>query len=369
MIGVVNPVCIAAPYLHKVSSLINLQNSTETFDIQLAYAKNATLMFSLGEYFPSEIVPTTSPISSSSYPTNTQTSSSTAEAGTSSKSLSDGGIAGVAIGGSAVLLLAAALLYLYGCHQTMAELIKRNRNLPLSYNTGYHSMSSNAIFSPKIPQSRVESLTPGRYSGARALYTGSPSGTESYRSRSPPIDETLEFMIPPLNLAGSPRSMSPLQSPLVGRPRADSPTYPMSMSRVTSMNEPIYRQPYQPLNMAEPPLRHVSCRGKVAQLLTVEYRLQRFNSQHGPQELPADLESGTATMQNWQQEFRNEKSSNQWDSPGWFFATLMNRNLCYFRSLGLSVAFVYIYQWLVSESLRSGYGGLKLRWNYYPIWI
>ena len=221
-------------------------------------------MFSPGQYFPSEIVPTPSPTSSASATsTSTQTSSSTAVPAASSKALSNGAIAGVAIGGSAVLLIAATLLYLCGRQRTMGELIKHNQNPPVSYIPGHLSLSSNGTFSPKISQSNVDSLTPGRYSGAGPLYTRSPAGTESYRSQSPPIDENSEFMIPPLNLAGSPRSVSPLQSPLVGRPIADSPTYPLSMSPVTPINETMY-QPYQTLNnIAISPLRYVLTSSRV----------------------------------------------------------------------------------------------------------
>ncbi|KFY65133.1 hypothetical protein V496_02799 [Pseudogymnoascus sp. VKM F-4515 (FW-2607)] len=79
MVGVINP------------------NSTQTLDVQLAYAENSTLMFSPGEGYPSETTtPATSP-SSSSAPAN------------SPITLSSGAIAGIAIGGIAMILLIAVL--------------------------------------------------------------------------------------------------------------------------------------------------------------------------------------------------------------------------------------------------------------------
>ncbi|KFY09873.1 hypothetical protein V491_07933 [Pseudogymnoascus sp. VKM F-3775] len=76
MVGVINP------------------NSTQTLDVQLAYAENSTLMFSPGEGYPSETTaPATSP-SSSSAP---------------SHSLSSGAIAGIVIGGIALILLIVIL--------------------------------------------------------------------------------------------------------------------------------------------------------------------------------------------------------------------------------------------------------------------
>ncbi|KFX85712.1 hypothetical protein V490_09464 [Pseudogymnoascus sp. VKM F-3557] len=79
MVGVINP------------------NSTQTLDVQLAYADNSTLMFSPGEGYPSEtLTPATSP-SSSSAPAN------------SPITLSSGAIAGIVIGGIAMIVLIVVL--------------------------------------------------------------------------------------------------------------------------------------------------------------------------------------------------------------------------------------------------------------------
>ncbi|KAH8885062.1 hypothetical protein GQ53DRAFT_770268 [Thozetella sp. PMI_491] len=95
MIGVVNP------------------NSTETLDIQMQFANNATLQLTPGDNWPQEGASSTASVPSStatSNPANTGASSSSG----GGSSLSTGAIAGIAIGGAAVVILAATLLYLCG---------------------------------------------------------------------------------------------------------------------------------------------------------------------------------------------------------------------------------------------------------------
>ena len=99
MIGVVNP------------------NANETLDLQLQYLSNATLMLVPGENFPTEGASSTlaTATATSTSAAATSTSSSSPSGGASnSPSLNAGQIAGVAIGGAALLLLAAALIYLCG---------------------------------------------------------------------------------------------------------------------------------------------------------------------------------------------------------------------------------------------------------------
>ncbi|TGO60481.1 hypothetical protein BOTNAR_0145g00060 [Botryotinia narcissicola] len=113
-------------------------NSTQTFNNQLEYAKNSSLQFSPGENFPVEA---TSSSSSSARPTSTSSSgdspSTTTSASTiivtdsshsssSSSKLSPGAIAGIAIGASALVLLASAHLYLCGRQRTIKEIIHHN---------------------------------------------------------------------------------------------------------------------------------------------------------------------------------------------------------------------------------------------------
>lgn len=89
---------------HHMIGVIN-PNETETYDDQLKFAQNATFQMAPGDPWPSE-TPLPSPRPSSS-------SSASSSSGGSS-GLSSGAIAGIAIGGAAVLVLAAALIYLCG---------------------------------------------------------------------------------------------------------------------------------------------------------------------------------------------------------------------------------------------------------------
>lgn len=90
MIGVINP------------------NSTETLDIQLDYTKNTTLQLSPGDPLPSETA------ASGSAGATSQPTSGSSPGGHSGSRLSSGAIAGIAIGGAVVVVLAAALIYLCG---------------------------------------------------------------------------------------------------------------------------------------------------------------------------------------------------------------------------------------------------------------
>lgn len=267
-------------------------NSTETFDTQLAYAKNATLMFSPGEYFPSEIVPTTS----SSVPSATSTSFSTATAApvatstqsaSSGHALTTGAIAGIAIGGAAVLVLGAALIYLCGRQRTMGELLQSQAKPVLpSYVPTNASMSSSATGSPpKIPQFDFNAAAPRRYSAQTppppaGFFDRSAADSESYRSRSPPFGEgrEREFMIPSINIPRSPENMSPegRQSPITRRPVPDSPLRPSPIS-------PLGETMYMPLHMEPPPVQPPVNFG-------IPPGITRYDSQSGPHELAVESE-------------------------------------------------------------------------------
>ncbi|KAJ1327897.1 cell wall integrity and stress response component [Microdochium nivale] len=101
MIGVINP------------------NSTHNLDIQKQYQELATFQLSPGEPFPDEHPPSITPTNPAIAPTLTPTSttpqaSSGAQSSGSGSGLSTGTIAGIAIGGAAVLLIAIALIYFCG---------------------------------------------------------------------------------------------------------------------------------------------------------------------------------------------------------------------------------------------------------------
>lgn len=149
-------------------------------------------MFSPGQYFPSEIVPTTSSTSPATTVTSTAAASSTStQAASSSHSLSTGAIAGIVIGGAAVALLGAVLIYLCGRQRTMGELLRSRppSSPPASIPTHRAVTSTTSTDPPKIPQLDFNAAARRRYS-VNALF----ADVESYRSqwRSPPMEETRE---------------------------------------------------------------------------------------------------------------------------------------------------------------------------------
>lgn len=111
MVGVINP------------------NSTFTYDIQLAYAQNATYQMTPGEAFPSETA-------SSSTASSTSGTSSSSSSSDDSHRLGTGAIAGIAIGGAAVAILAAAILYNCGRRGGMDRAFHHGR----MYNSGVPPM-------------------------------------------------------------------------------------------------------------------------------------------------------------------------------------------------------------------------------------
>jgi hypothetical protein len=78
-----------------------------------------------------------------------------------------------------------------------------------------------------VPKTYIENdpLNMHRYSNQVSSYPHSEAGTESYRSRSPPVDEVREAVIPPMNLGGQQRNYSPAGRNSVGvtRPVPQSP--------------------------------------------------------------------------------------------------------------------------------------------------
>jgi hypothetical protein len=201
-------------------------------------------MFSPGQDFPSEIVPTNS---STSYPT---AASSGTPSSASSHSLSTGAIAGVAIGGAAIVILGAALIYLCGRQRTLGELLRSQpRSGPPSYmppyaSSGHPSMaSSTPDHPPNIPQSDFTAAPGQRYSAQGWLYEGSAAEMECRRSfsRSPLVEGMRErdLMIPSIYIAGTPGDMSPepIQSPPIRRPVPESP---LRLSPISTFGETMY---------------------------------------------------------------------------------------------------------------------------------
>ncbi|PQE27260.1 extracellular serine-rich protein [Rutstroemia sp. NJR-2017a WRK4] len=150
------------------------ENATQTLDVQLEYALNATLEFSPNEYFPKEVAKTTE--------------------AHSHKTLSGGAIAGIVIGGVAVLALAAAVIYMCGRHRTMKEIVKNPANPQSNNPMNHHSyMSEPAMSEAHYPNK----LSPGLagMDGASGRFSPHNGGgyphteTDSFRSRSPPVEE------------------------------------------------------------------------------------------------------------------------------------------------------------------------------------
>lgn len=99
------------------------QRENATLKVQKEFAANATFQLNPGEPLPSE--------TSSTKPSQSSTpgSGSGSDSHSHGSSLSAGAIAGIAIGGAAVLILAGALLYLCGRRERLDSFMHRhNRN-------------------------------------------------------------------------------------------------------------------------------------------------------------------------------------------------------------------------------------------------
>ncbi|KAG4031554.1 hypothetical protein MFRU_009g03170 [Monilinia fructicola] len=213
-------------------------NSTQTFANQLEYARNSSIQFSPGENFPVEASSSSSSTihaTSTTSPTQSPriTTSGTAiivtdpsPSSSSPSRLSPGAIAGIAIGASALVLLASALLYLCGRQRNIKEIIHHNSRPPnmTSFPNPHHPINPNpqsyippsaslseATYYSKprhlMTENEVRGL--GQFSGAgsdqHSHISDSNLGSEGYgrsRSRSPGADE-YGMVIPALNLGVS----------------------------------------------------------------------------------------------------------------------------------------------------------------------
>jgi hypothetical protein len=262
MVGVINPVGSLAWFPSFFHQAYDLQNSTQTLATQRLYAENSTLALSPGEGFPVESAPTTS-----AKPSPTPTPTSTAGATNTSPPplsvssqppLSAGAIAGIAIGAAGILLLGSALIYFCGRQRTVKEILQTQAvRGPPSYQPGaaHMSLASSAGYLPKYPHFGVDPMGPigPRSFSSQGMYDH-PSGTEteSYRSRSPPLDETRESTIPHINYPGSPGTASPAR---VDSPLMTSPASPGRQNRPSQSNpiSPMEETMYQPLAVDPPP--------------------------------------------------------------------------------------------------------------------
>ncbi|KAE9381635.1 hypothetical protein N431DRAFT_551691 [Stipitochalara longipes BDJ] len=247
MVGVINP------------------NSTQTLATQKAYAENSTLALSPGQGFPAEGTPSAAAIKTSNP--------------SSASPLSGGAIAGIVIGAAAVLLFGAALVYFCGRQRTVKEILQtQSMRGPSSYHPGseHMSLASSAGYLPKYPHGSIAPMGPLSFSGQGGLYDH-PLGvdTGSYRSRSPPPDETMDTMMSHIDYSGTPGTMTPSQ--------VESP---LTRSRT---NPPRPRRSSQPMPIME---------GTIYQPITADVptalRFNRAPSQTGPHELSGVNENENA---------------------------------------------------------------------------
>lgn len=173
-----------------------------TFEQQLSYTQNTTLEFVPGEGYPKEgidpasITRTTTATGVTSTPTALATSppatsatatssptAATAPGTAQSHSLSTGAIVGVVIGALVIAFLAGALIWMCARQRAVKETEQRLGPTQNAYPP-----------SPGVPEGYFNNMQKtamrdsGRFSGQTYH---SPVETESYRSRSPPIDERL----------------------------------------------------------------------------------------------------------------------------------------------------------------------------------
>ena len=175
-------------------ALTSLQNATFTFEAQFNYSQNATIEFSPLAYFPVESLSPTRTATAVDYTTTpTGTLAPTIVASSKSPPLSAGAIAGVAIGGFAVLVLAAALLYMCGRQKTVKEILRQSTIVPTNHNS--YQPTAFGISEAQYPN-MVKNNSPNTNSTAFSAngYSLRPDN-DSYRSMSPPIDERTGMMM------------------------------------------------------------------------------------------------------------------------------------------------------------------------------
>ncbi|KAJ9649026.1 hypothetical protein H2199_000939 [Coniosporium tulheliwenetii] len=222
MVGVINPVSSQRLGAHR-PSLTAKQNKTTSLETQRGLALQAAYVLNPGDPFPAEAsssiaslgygYPT---VTSGSSPTGA-TTSPTAAASTGGTKLGTGAIVGIAIGGAAILLLAAALFYFFGRSRSLKQQLNRDSaTVPTS--------TSHQFASP--PMSPAPHHSPDMYQSGGAVFV--PVHPKDYRgsAMSNPYD------VPPYSedpmRAASPRSemggySSP--SPVPGSPHGPQEMY------------------------------------------------------------------------------------------------------------------------------------------------
>lgn len=139
-----------------------------------------------------------------------------------SSSLPTGAIVGIAIGGFALLVLAAALVYMCGRQKTVKEILRQSHLPPANHNSYQPPPSTPGFSEANYPNMQKEPNIAVSRDGHFSAQSFAPP-TE--RSLSPPVDERSQMMgMHPLH-AGSQGYPSPgLMSP--GMMSPNSPGYP-----------------------------------------------------------------------------------------------------------------------------------------------
>ena len=156
------------------------QNSTQTLDVQVAYAENSTLMFSPGEGYPSETTTSTTSPTSSPRPPSGPTS------------LSSGAIVGIVIGGIGMMALIGVLCLICRRKKKRTSYSLNAPQGPPSYQSPLqqHLEPYPTINSPKSPPV-VEDISPESYFNHGRFQ--SPLGSPDLNPRSP---GTAQYPIP-----------------------------------------------------------------------------------------------------------------------------------------------------------------------------
>jgi hypothetical protein len=185
MIGVVNP------------------NASQTFDLQMQYALNATYQLKPGEQLPSESLSPTHTPSATSSPTSTGSAAANT-GGDGGHGLSAGAIAGIAIGGAAVLVLAGTLLFLCG----------RRGGLDRAYRR-----STQTFLPPPMTDHKYNPKSPGQDTFSAHHYS-MPAVNDPYRTNSP---QTYTSSPPPITPTPNSHVGYPTYSTTGGHPNSQSP--------------------------------------------------------------------------------------------------------------------------------------------------
>ena len=161
-------------------------------------------MISPGQNFPLETAPSAPSATFSTSATSTSTATALPTAASTPKpALSTGEIVGIAVGGSAIFLLAGILLYLCGRQRTMGELIQQNQasHIQSSYllGPGNVSVASSSTYPKKakhVDGGHIHRWSTAQRPRYNRIYECVPPDMESFRSRSPPVDETRGYAVP-----------------------------------------------------------------------------------------------------------------------------------------------------------------------------